>query len=111
LDSDQVPGRLLQFRAHHFVSNPVASSNSVPRCVQLQLHGRVLVSRSASAATVVARTTGPLERQDLTKCQGNGLSRRGDAEGLCLRVQVVEVGVSEGEKWGYPRITEMAAVR
>jgi hypothetical protein len=33
------------------------------------------------------------------------------AEGLRLRVQVVEVGVSEGDKWGYSRIAKTAAVR
>jgi hypothetical protein len=30
-------------------------------------------------------------------------------EGLSFRAQVVEVGVSEEEKWGYPRIAEMGA--
>lgn len=33
------------------------------------------------------------------------------AEGPRLRPQVVEVGVTEGEKWGYSRIAETAAVR
>jgi len=33
------------------------------------------------------------------------------AEGLSLRAQVVEVGGSEVEKWGYSRIAETAAVR
>jgi hypothetical protein len=33
------------------------------------------------------------------------------AEGLRLRAQVVEVGESEGGKWGYSRIAETAAAR
>lgn len=33
------------------------------------------------------------------------------AEAPRLRAQVVEVGVSEGEKWGCSRIAETAAVR
>jgi hypothetical protein len=33
------------------------------------------------------------------------------AEGPRLRAQVVEVGESEGEKWGYSRIAETAVVR
>jgi hypothetical protein len=33
------------------------------------------------------------------------------AEGPHLRAQMVEVGISEGERWGYSRIAETAAVR
>jgi hypothetical protein len=43
--------------------------------------------------------------------QGIGYAHAAERPRSRTQAQVVEVGVSEGEKWGYSRIAEMAAVR